>query len=487
MNPGMSGRLRRLAERKAELKAKIRAERKVEVPGNPVEFAEWLGVKLYQYQKTFLEALARGEKFIALRWARQTGKTFTAGLALLWYAASHPGSWIMVTSASFRQAKQVLYKISGLTEKLKARGVVEKNLRTKIYFKNGSLIEAFAPNPDTLRGPTINLIYWDEAGFTPHDEEVYTAILFTLGTTGGTLIASSTCGSSDTVFYRMCTGYPGYWVSRIPWSQALHPQGPLNHETLSKIKAQLQSDLWRWRREMEVEFAEDEERWLPLKLITECTDGELEFYDHRRRAEGEFYLGVDLGRRRDYTVISAVQAQPDRTLNLTLCHRLPLGSELSAAVGFLKALTDRWKTVHRIAVDQTGLGEYVVEDLKNSLGEVEGVIFTETKKEELALLLLEYLRRRKLRIPYDRELIEELHTERYQITKTGRYRFTHPPGRHDDRFWSIALALHAAQTPRFAAGAGRRILEPVRKTSLQAERIPGRKRRSPDRSIDIQN
>ena len=52
---------------------------------------------------------------------------------------------------------------------------------------------------------------------------------------------------------------------------------------------------------------------------------------------------------------------------------------------------------------------------------------------------------KELRIPYDRDLINELNVERYELAKTGRMQFSHPEGSHDDRFWATALAVYAAE------------------------------------------
>lgn len=51
-----------------------------------------------------------------------------------------------------------------------------------------------------------------------------------------------------------------------------------------------------------------------------------------------------------------------------------------------------------------------------------------------------------IEFPYDANLIEELHLEQFSLTKTGNYVFSHVPGSHDDRFWSLALAV-APPTP----------------------------------------
>jgi len=39
-------------------------------------------------------------------------------------------------------------------------------------------------------------------------------------------------------------------------------------------------------------------------------------------------------------------------------------------------------------------------------------------------------------IPYDREFINELNVERFGLEITGRLKFSHPPGTHDDRLWA---------------------------------------------------
>jgi len=37
------------------------------------------------------------------------------------------------------------------------------------------------------------------------------------------------------------------------------------------------TDPWRWRREMEAEFADDQDSWLSMALITRCVDPKLEY------------------------------------------------------------------------------------------------------------------------------------------------------------------------------------------------------------------
>ena len=133
------------------------------------------------------------------------------------------------------------------------------------------------------------------------DEELYDAILFTLGTTNGFFIANSTPWSRDHIFYRICKDKEFEDFSRdhhVTWEQALEPNGPLIRGILEKIRKQLANDPWRWRREMEAEWSEDDDCWLPTSLITECTDSQLEIreFGGELRSFWATNLGTDLPR-----------------------------------------------------------------------------------------------------------------------------------------------------------------------------------------------
>jgi hypothetical protein len=135
-----------------------------------------------------------------------------------------------------------------------------------------------------------------QPNFVRDDEELYDAILFTLGTTNGFFIANSTPWSRDHIFYRICQDKEFEDFSRdhhVTWEQALEPNGPLKRGILEKIRKQLVNDPWRWRREMQAEWAEDDDCWLSTSLITECTDSELEI----REFGGELrsFRATDLG------------------------------------------------------------------------------------------------------------------------------------------------------------------------------------------------
>jgi len=181
------------------------------------------------------------------------------------------------------------------------------------------------------------------------------------------------------------------------------------------------------------------------------------------------FVGVDLGKKVDYSTV-AVAAKQDKIAKLIFVKRFPLETPYASVIGFIKILSVRFKP-EKILVDQTGVGEYVVEDMKSAgLTNVEGIMLTMQSKQEVLGYMKQQMQNcveacgnpkcnhlRLLRIPYDPEVIAEINLEKFELTKDGQIKFSHPEGTHDDRLWAIALAVYASresETP---------VLIPIRK------------------------
>ena len=131
------------------------------------------------YQKEFAD-IFENNQFTAARWCRQSGKTQTISALLLKYAVTHPNAAIGIVGPSWRQTKRIIARIAVFAHKLPP-GIVFKPQKTRINFVNGSSIEAFPNNPETIRGPTLDVVYADEFNFVANDQDLYDAILYTLG------------------------------------------------------------------------------------------------------------------------------------------------------------------------------------------------------------------------------------------------------------------------------------------------------------------
>ena len=198
--------------------------------------------------------------------------------------------------------------------------------------------------------------------------------------------------------------------------------------------------------EYEAEFIEEVDTWLSQDLLTKCCNEGLEFLSFELEQRGRFYMGIDLAERVDYSVIVVVQKKEDR-LSLVHMHRFKKGTSLASVIGYAKILSDRWRRVEAIYVDKTKHGDYIIEDMQSAgLRQSEGINFTQNTKQEMAQLMKQRMHESHLQMPFNRDILDELNTERYELTKTGKISFSHPEGTHDDRFWALALAVYAAET-----------------------------------------
>jgi phage FluMu gp28-like protein len=434
---------------------------------DPVEFfRQIVGFEPTSYQKEFIKLFLK-HQFLAARWCRQSGKSHIVSALLLWYAVTHPDSYIGVVGPSWRQSKLIIKRIARFVKNLPP-GMAFKPLKTVIRLTNGSVIEAFPCNADTIRGPTLDIIYADEFSFMPDDEEIYDAVLFTISTKiHGKFICTSTPWSKNSLFYKIFhhKGYEDFAKHHVTWRQALEPNGPLKKNILQKIRKQFAEDPWRWKREMEAQWAEDENTWLPQSLITKCIDGGLELWSFESQRKGEFYAGLDLGKLRDYSVLIVVEEVEGKFL-LRHWKVFPLGTKYATVIGYVKTLCDRWSSFERIRVDVTGVGQYVVEDMRNAgiEAQIEGVTFTLQRKQEMASLLKQRMLEGAYHFPFAElrlsptvrlSYVAELNVERFELRKDGAIAFNHPQGTHDDTFWATAMAVscRAKLTPELYIGA----------------------------------
>ena len=419
-------------------------------------FEQIIGFKPYAYQKEFVE-MFKNNQFTAARWCRQSGKTFIIAALFLWYATTHPDSAIGIVGPSWRQTKRILSRISFFTHKLPP-GIAFKPQKTQIHFTNGSTIEAFPNNPETIRGPTLHVVYADEFNFVPNDQELYDAILYTLGTTDGKFVCSSTPWHTDSVFFKIFNhkDFSDFKTTHVTMEKALYPNGPLKPGIIQKIKKQMGDDPARWRREMEAEWVEDDNVWLTQSLIASCIgtvkscEEDLQEFKSEASYSGEFFAGLDLAQTKDYCILSVIERQNDK-LYLRHLKIFQQPTLYATVLGYLKTLQDRWGGFEKIRVDFTREGPSIIADMENAgIDNAEGVYFSVPRKSEMASLLKQRMMNKQFFYPllnWERpcrgEICTELNVERYDLRKDGTIGFSHPTGTHDDVFWSIALAAYS--------------------------------------------
>ena len=186
--------------------------------------------------------------------------------------------------------------------------------------------------------------------------------------------------------------------------------------------------------------------WLSWALIQSAEDSAAG--DPERYEDGLTYIGVDIARRRDLWVAVVLEVVGDVLWVREL--RTERDIPFRAQCDIIAELEARYRPV-RIAVDQTGMGEAIVEQLQARHGSlrVEGVLMTAPRRLDVASALREAMEDRRLRIPKDQELRLDLHAVRVEVGPTGAGRLVAKRAGtdgHADRFWALALACGAAAT-----------------------------------------
>ena len=169
-------------------------------------------------------------------------------------------------------------------------------------------------------------------------------------------------------------------------------------------------------------------------------------------SHSRFYVGVDVARKHDLTVIDAGEKIGD-----TLWDRLRIelhDKKFSEIEDELFRIL-RLPSVRRCCIDATGMGMQLAERAKDHFRrKVEPITFTAALKEELAFELRMAFEDRRLRIDPDPKLRADLRGVKKFVTSAGNLRFlADNDDSHCDRFWAKALRQHAAQSkgPRMGA------------------------------------
>ena len=159
---------------------------------------------------------------------------------------------------------------------------------------------------------------------------------------------------------------------------------------------------------------------------------------------GPLYIGVDVGREHDLTVIWVNSFEGERHL----CRRLIClkGMSFSKQEEILYPFL-ALPNLRRCCIDASGLGMQLAERAAERFGKyrIEGVKFSGPVKEELAYPFRTCFEDLNIRIPADPKLRSDLRAIKKETTAAGNIRFSADRGEngHSDRFWAGALAVHA--------------------------------------------
>ncbi len=338
-----------------------------------------------------------------------------------------------------------------------------------LMLANGLRIHSMSSNPDAQAGKRGDRVL-DEFALHPDPRKLY-SIAFPGITWGGSMEIISTHRGSANFF---CDLVNEIKHKGNPKKFSLHTitlQAALDDGFLYKLQTKLPPDDERQGMDEAAYFdfirsgcadeesfqqeyccvpADDNAAFLSYDLIQGCEYKAEEDWQRDReqlaRCGNDLFLGVDVGRTTDLTVFWLIEKAGGVSLTrrVDVCRNERFASQEAKLYDLLQL-----PNLRRCCVDETGIGRQFAERARERYGyKVEPITFTGPVKEELAYPVRAAFEDRSLRIPNDKHVRADMRGIAKETTASGNVRFAGERTKdgHCDRFWALALALHAGKT-----------------------------------------
>jgi hypothetical protein len=163
---------------------------------------------LYPYQDTMFNHFNENRFSIVLA-CRQSGKSISSVVYLLWYAIFKPEQTIAVLANKGSTAMEMIGRITLALENLPfflQPGCKSLNKKS-IEFSNNSRIVSSATSGSSIRGMSVNVLFLDEFAFVDNDARFYTST-YPVVTSGKStrVIITSTANGIGNVFHKIWEG-----------------------------------------------------------------------------------------------------------------------------------------------------------------------------------------------------------------------------------------------------------------------------------------
>lgn len=382
-----------------------------------------------------VEYMGAAQRFALLVWHRRAKKSRSALNKQVKKILKRktPGVCYYVLP-TYRQAKQVVWDTL-INDHIPAELYDKKNdSELAIYYKNG-VIQRFigSEDPDKHRGTNPFDVVFDE--YAEQTATIWEAIFQpVLMENGGTATFVFTPKGKNHAWklLQMAKDNPLWFVSL----RGVKDTQVFGKEELAEIQRNTPSALFA----QEYEIAFNEAAGAFFRRIKE------NLYDKEQQQPeyGDFQLGVDLAKYQDFTVLTPFNLNTFRAYQQDRFNQIDWNLQKAR----IEATALRFKA--RVKIDATGVGDPVVEDLKSrglNITDEDAIKFTEVTRMNLLNNLAMLLEQDKIQIPNDQGLIDELESFQYSLSPLGKIKVGCPEGLHDDRVFSLALAVWGASNP----------------------------------------
>lgn len=315
------------------------------------------------------------------------------------------------------------------------------------------------PASSSIRGGEKD-IYFDEFAFVRDARKMYeAAVPATIRSSGRMTVVSTPYGQSGLFFDLMNdrVNYPGYTIHVVPWWECSIMSVDVSESTALAPDLDTETRVKRWgtpalkavfggvaaiesfQQEFECSFADESVNFFPWELILGATDETLG--QEALPNDIIFNVGIDIAKSVDKTVVT-ISSHDEAADTLTIWKTFETQQNYDDQI---KKISDLVQKIHpqRVTIDATGVGAVIADNLSRKFGGiVEPIVFTNALKERWATSMKGDMQLRRLRMPRERSLMQEIHNIERKKSEAGNYLFRARGDGHDDYMWSACLSLY---------------------------------------------
>jgi phage terminase large subunit-like protein len=417
------------------------------IGGMILEDGRTFAAAAYPFQWEFIDAVLAetGPRYhltIRPRGASKTSDSAAVAIALLLDAPAGARSYAVAGDVD--QGGLLLDAVRGLVARTELGGVLRVEAR-KVTAASGATLEVLAADGPSTYGLRPWFVIADEVAVWPsttNAKTVWEAVLSSLPKTpGARFVALSSAGDPAHWFFKVRT----HAVASPAWS--LHEvAGPcpwINPEALVEQRGLLTDSAYR--RLHLGEWCEPEGRLSTVADVRACVrhSGVLE-----ARRGTRYVVGVDIGVTNDRTAIAVCHADPGADGPTVVCDRIALfvptkgkPIDLHEVEEMVFLLAGEYRAAKVVCDPYQAV--LMISNLRRRGLKVEPFTFSQATIGRLAVNLYRLLRDRRLALPDDERLLDELARVRLVETAPNVIRLDHASGEHDDQ--TIALSLAALE------------------------------------------
>ncbi len=371
------------------------------------------------------EVLADETRFQILTAGRRWGKTKLAARRIIRHALAEPDRLCWWVANFYNNTRRGYAEVvRQIPPELLAKPAPRPTSNTlRLEFKNGSVIEFYSgQSPDSLVGAGVDYMVIDEAALIA--EHVWFQHLrpTLMDTGGGALIISTPRGRNW--FWKLWKMGQSSRREYRSWKFTSYDNPYIPNEELDQSRESMPDLVFR--QEVLAEFVDSAASIFDLNkaVITE----------HLVEPRGHVFLGVDLAKQRDFTVLLGDRDRDGMPCYYDRFNQIDWGTQKQRIKQAADGLVADGASGVTIVLDSTGLGDVVHDDLIDAGYDVIPINFSQgvggRQKERMVRRLAADLEHQQA-VLYE-EVVDEFEVYEYEITDNGRWTFAAATG-HDDK------------------------------------------------------